>query len=125
VLAMGRGDMKGKTIEIGGPEQLSYNEIVDLLASTLQKRRLRFHVPSLLVWPNVMLMQKLLPKHPLNTEELRMLSIRIVAELDSVEKTFGFKPRTLAGNIDFVKSIGARDAWKTVLGFMPANMRDH
>lgn len=125
VLAMGRGDLKGKTVEIGGPEQLSYNEIVGLLASTLQKRRLRFHVPSLLVWPNVMLMQKLLPRPPLNTEELRMLSIRNVAELDTVEKEFGFKPRPVAGNIDFVNSIGAGDAWKTVLGFMPATMRDH
>jgi NADH dehydrogenase len=125
VLAMGRGDLKGKTVEIGGPEQLSYNEIVGLLASTLQKRRFRFHVPSQLVWPNVMLMQKLLPKPPLNTEELRMLSIRNVAELDTVEKVFGFKPRPVGDNIDFVKSIGVGDAWKTVLGFMPATMRDH
>jgi NADH dehydrogenase len=125
VSAMGRGDLKGKTVEIGGPEQLSYNEIIGLLASTLQKRRLRFHVPPLLVWPNVMLMQKLLPRPPLNTEELRMLSIRNVAELDTVEKEFGFKPRRVAGNIDFVKSIGAGDAWKTVLGFMPATLRDH
>jgi NADH dehydrogenase len=125
VLALGRGDLKGKTIEIGGPEQLSYNDIMDLLASTLQKRRLKIHVPSLLVWPKVMLMQKFLPKPPLNTEELRMLSIRNVAELDTVEQIFGFKPRSLEGNIEFVKSIGAGDAWKTVLGFRPSSMRDH
>ena len=125
VLALGRDDLQGKTVEIGGPEQLSYNEIMSLLSATLKKRRLRFHVPSLLVWPNVMLMQKFLPKPPLNTEELRMLSIRNVAELDTVEEVFGFKPRPVDGNIDFVKSIGYQDAWKTVLGFMPASMRDH
>ncbi|MDA0734453.1 MAG: NAD(P)H-binding protein [Chloroflexi bacterium] len=125
VLALGRDDLKGKTVEIGGPEQLSYNEIMALLADTLEKRRLRFHVPSLLVWPNVMLMQKFLPKPPLNTEELRMLSIRNVAELDTVEEVFGFKPRPVAGNIDFIKSIGSKDAWKTLLGFMPSSMRDH
>ena len=125
VLALGRGDLKGKTVEIGGPEQMSYNEVLGLLARTLHKRRLRIHVPAFLVWPNVMLMQKFLPKPPLNTEELRMLSIRNVAELDTVEEVFGFKPRPLAGNIDFVKSIGAKGAWQTVLGFMPASMRDH
>jgi len=124
-LALGRGDLKGKTVEIGGPERLSYNDILRLLAETLHKRRLWVHVPSPLVWPSVMLMQKVLPKPPLNTEELRMLSIRNVAELDTVEQVFGFKPRPVEGNIDFVKSIGPWDALKAVLGFMPASMRDH
>jgi len=29
------------------------------------------------------------------------------------------------GNIEFVNSIGFKDAWKSVLGFMPVSMRDH
>ena len=125
VLALDRDDLKGKTVEIGGPEQLSYNEIVGLIAHTLKKRRLRFHVPSFSVWPSAMLMQKILPKPPLNTEQLQMLSIRNVAEPGVVEEVFGFKPRPVEGNIEFVNSIGFKDAWKSVLGFMPASMRDH
>ncbi len=120
VLALGRSDLKDKTVEIGGPAQLSYNEIVTVLARALGKRRLRFHVPAWAIWPNVLLMQKLLPKPPLNTEELRMLSIRNVAELGEVEESFGFDPRPLEGNLDYLKDIKLGDAMKTLSGMAPA-----
>ena len=72
-----------------------------------------------------MLMQKTLPKPLLNTEQLQMLSIRNVAEPRVVEEVFGFNPRRVEGNIEFVDSIDFKDALKSVLGFMPASMRDH
>lgn len=125
VLALDRDDLKGRAIEIGGPEQLSYNEIITLVAQTLGKRRLRVHVHPALIWPGVALMQMFLPKPPINTEELRMLAIRNVAEVDAVEEVFGFEPRAIEGNIDFVKRISFWDALRTLLGFMPATLRDH
>jgi NADH dehydrogenase len=125
VLALDRDDLKGKTIEIGGPEQLSYNEVVGIVARTLGEWRLRFHIPVWLMRVNVAIMEKLLPRPPITTEELRMLPIRNVAELNTVEQTFGFTPRPLEGNIEFVKSIGFGDGLKISLGFMPAHIRDH
>jgi hypothetical protein len=65
-------------------------------------------------------MEKMVPRPPLNTEELRMLSIRNVAELSEVEESFGFIPRPVQGNVDYINNIGWRDAMKTVLGFAPA-----
>ena len=120
VLALGRSGLRDRIVEIGGPGQLSYNDIVGILARTLGKRRLKFHLPAWAVWPNVALMEKLLPKPPLNTEELRMLSIRNVAELSEVEESFGFLPRPLEGNVDYVKDIKWGDAVKTLSGFTPA-----
>lgn len=124
-LTLDRDDLKGKTIEIGGPEQLSYNEIVSLVARTMGKRRLRIHIPVSVMRLNVALMEILLPRPPITTEELRMLPIRNVAEVDTVDETFGFTPRSLGGNIDFVNSMGFGDALKVSLGFMPSQIRDH
>ena len=62
---------------------------------------------------------------PRAIEELRMLSIRNVAELETVEEVFGFDPRPIEGNIDFVKRISYWDAVRTLAGFMPARLRDH
>ena len=124
-LALDRDDLKGKTVEIGGPQQLSYNEVVGVVARTLGKRGLRFHLPVWFMWLNVMLMELMLPRPPITLEQLRMLPIRNVAELNSVEETFGFAPRPMEGNIDFVKTIGLRDALKISLGFMPSHIRDH
>jgi NADH dehydrogenase len=124
-LTLARDDLKGRTIEIGGPEQLSYNQIVGIVARTMNKSRLRFHIPVFLMRLNVALMELALPRSPITTEELRMLQIRNVAEAGVVEETFGFTPRPLEGNIDFVNSMSFSDALKITLGFMPSHIRDH
>jgi NADH dehydrogenase len=125
VSTLARDDLKGRTIEIGGPEQLSYNQIVDLAARTMGKRRLKMHIPVFLMRLNVSLMELMLPRPPITTEQLRMLQIRNVAEVSTVEETFGFTPRPLEGNIDFVNSMSLADAIKVTVGFMPSHIRDH
>ncbi len=123
--AVDRETLKGKTIEIGGPEQISYNDIVGAVSRTLGKRRVRAHVPVWLMWPMAAAAQKLLPRPPLTTDQLRMVSLRNVAERRAVEENFGFTPRSLEGNIDFVKSISWTDGLRMALGAMPSRIRDH
>src|SRR5918996_653981 len=124
-LTLAREDLNGRTIEIGGPEQLSYNQIVDLVARAMGKRRLKVHLPVFLMRLNVAMMELTLPRPPITTEQVRMLQIRNVAEVGTVEETFGFTPRPLGGNIDFVNSMSFADAIKVTLGFMPSHIRDH
>ena len=124
-LTLGRGDVRDRIVEVGGPEQLSYNELVRLIARTLGKFRLPVHLPAWMVWPNVWVMEKLLPKPPLNLEELRMISVRNVADERGVADAFGFQPRPMEGNIEYLKDISFGEGMKTMLGFMPARMRDH
>ncbi len=124
-LAVDREDMKGKTIEVGGPRQVSYNEIVATVARTIGKRRLRIHFPVWLVYGLAKAAQDLVPRAPVTTDQLRMLPIRNVAEPDVVERTFGFTPRVLEGNIDYVRSVGLRDGIDILTGYMPSRIRDH
>ena len=124
-LAVDRGDLKGKTVEIGGPDQLSYNELIAMIARTLGKRRLRFHVPVWMMYLATAIVQRLVARPPITTDELKMISIRNVAELGIVEETFGFTPRALEGNIEFVRSVGFWDGIKIAMGSMPAHLRDH
>jgi len=125
VLAVDREDLKGKTIEIGGPQQLSYNEIIGAVAQTLGKRRLYFHLPVWLMYLATSVVQRLQPRPLITTDQLRMLSLRNVAELGVVEQTFGFTPRPLEGNIDYVRSVGFWDGIKIAFGSMPNQIRDH
>ena len=74
---------------------------------------------------NVAAMQRVMRRPPITTEMLKMLRVRNVAEPGSVEETFGFTPRRLEGNIDFVRRITWRDALKINLGAPPAHIRDH
>jgi uncharacterized protein YbjT (DUF2867 family) len=125
VLAIGRDDLKGETIEIGGPYQVSYNDIVGIVARTLGVRRLRFHIPVFLMRLIVAVFQKIQPRPPVTTEQLRMLSIRSVADVNIVDTIFNFTPRSLESNIEYVKSVSFVDGVKIVAGFMPSRIRDH
>ena len=124
-LTLGRADLRNRVVEIGGPEQLSYNELLKLICDTLGKFRIPFHLPSWMMRPNVWLMERVLPKPPLTSEELRMISVRNVAETDAVAGFFGFNPRPVGGNLDYLKEISFSEGIKTMAGFMPASLRDH
>ena len=123
--AVERGELKGRVIEIGGPDHLSYNDIVNIIARTYQVRRLKLHVPLPIMRLVVKAMEKVLPRPPATTQQLRMVAIPNIAELDTVEQAFGFKPRPLEGNIEFIKGIKFLDGLRISLGFIPGRIRDH
>ena len=124
-LSLSRHDLRGHTLELGGPEQLSYNQIVDIISRTMGRHRLKVHVPTWMMRINVALMQLLMSRPPINSEMLKMLRVRNVAELGMVEQTFGFRPQPMEGNIGFVNEVGFGDAMKINMGAMPAHIRDH
>ena len=124
-LSLSRHDLQGHVLELGGPEQLSYNQIVGAVARTMGKRRLRLHVPMWIMRISVALMQVFMTRPPINSEMLNMMRVRNVAELGMVEQTFGFTPVSLESNIDFVNDLSLGDALKINLGSMPSHIRDH
>jgi len=115
----------GKVIEIGGPEHLTYEEIIDLIKETLQMNIVKIHVPLSVMRPLVRAMEALLPRPPVTSEQLKMLKLDNVTDLQSVKKNFGFVPKPIRGNIDYITRLSYMDALKINLGFMPAHIRDH
>ena len=93
----------GQTLEIGGPEHLTYDEILDIVKATLGKSRVKVHVPLALMRPLAQMMEWVLPKPPVTTEQLKMLALDNIAETDSVMKNFGIQPRRLADSLDYIK----------------------
>ncbi|MEE9201867.1 MAG: complex I NDUFA9 subunit family protein [Dehalococcoidia bacterium] len=93
----------GQTVEIGGPEHLGYEEIIDLIIRTLGKRRLKVHIPVPLMRPVVWLMERLLPQPPLTSQQLSMLGRDNITELDAVERWFGFRPTPLGQEIGYIR----------------------
>lgn len=124
-LSLSRHDLHGHTLELGGPEQLSYNQMVDIICRTMGRRRLKLHLPIWVMRINVLLMELFMSRPPINSEMLKMLRVRNVAEPGMVEQTFGFRPGLMEGNISFVNQVTLGDAIKINLGAMPTHIRDH
>ena len=111
------GNIRGnRIVEIGGPEQLSYNEIIRAVARVMGRRRLLVNVPLWKMRLPIALMEMLTPRAPINRAMLQLITLRNVAEPDSVERVFGFRPRTFAGNIDHVKAMTFGQALRANLG---------
>jgi uncharacterized protein YbjT (DUF2867 family) len=93
----------GKTLEVGGPEHLSYDEMLDIVKGALGKTRAKAHVPLALMRPVARVMEWVLPKPPVTREQLKMLALDNVTETDSVVSSFGVQPRRLADSLDYIK----------------------
>ena len=114
--SVGNSLVKGRTINLGGPHRLSYNDLLEEVALAMGRRPRLVHIPTALAWPAIALLQNVLPRPPVTTAQLRMLGIRNVAEGPDMEQAFGFTPKPLRGNIDYVNSVSFGDALRMTLG---------
>ena len=116
VLAVG-GNIRGsQTLDIGGPQRMSYIEIVRTVAAAMRRRRLRLNIPLWAIRAPVAALDILTPRAPINRAMLQLVTLRNVAEPDSVERVFGFRPRPLAGNIEHVNGMTFGEALRINLG---------
>src|SRR5579884_1453321 len=79
----------GQTYIVGGPEILTYNQILDLLMDTLNTYKLKVPGPRPFVWLGAALMQAILPRPPITTAALELFKFPNTTDIDSVEKQFG------------------------------------
>jgi len=78
--------------EIGGPEQLTYREIVETLASAMGRRMASVSIPMGFMKFSASVLQAVLPSPPVTVEQLDLLEQDNVCSPDSIEKAFGFRP---------------------------------
>lgn len=87
---------EGKTYDLGGPEQLTYDQILDRLMAHLGRKRPRVHVPAAVVVRLAGAMERLSREPDVTRGEIeQLLRGDNVCAPDSVEKHFGFRPQRL------------------------------
>jgi len=84
--------------EIGGPEHMTYEGIIDTIKQRLGVMRLKVHVPVLAMMPLAFLMERVLPRPPVTPEQLKMLRKHNITRRDAVPVAFGFSPLSFAEN---------------------------
>jgi NADH dehydrogenase len=87
---------------IGGPEHLSYDDIVLTVKSALGARRLLLHIPVRLMLPPVFVMEHVMPNPMVTLGQLRLLEKHNITRLDAVREAFGFDPERFADNADYL-----------------------
>jgi NADH dehydrogenase len=84
----------GRRHPVGGPEELTYDDQLDVIGAALGKERVRkTHIPLALMRAQASVLQ-LLPRPPLTPAALELFGSDNVAGIDSIPAGFGFQPRS-------------------------------
>lgn len=91
--------------DIGGPDHLSYEEIIDIIRRELGVRRLKVHLPVVAMVPAAAVMERVFPrKPPITRGQLRLLEKHNITRLDAVPADFGFRPLAFAENCGYLQN---------------------
>ena len=83
----------GHEYELGGPEVLTYTEIVKRVLKALHTRRTLIKVPVVVLRPAVVAMQTLLPNPPVSTTLLDLLAVPNVVKDNALISKFEIMPK--------------------------------
>ncbi|HUF06409.1 MAG TPA: complex I NDUFA9 subunit family protein [Candidatus Binatia bacterium] len=81
--------------ELGGPEHLTYRQIVDAVSAATGMRRLKVGVPIPLISAITAVTDRILPAFPVSHDQISSLQRPNATDLDAFERAFGVKPRPL------------------------------
>jgi NADH dehydrogenase len=115
----------GATYELGGPQYVSYADLMKLAGEAVGSRALLVKTPIPIMRIVVRAMGLVMKRPPATGEQFKMLELDSVAKLDSVKNAFGFEPISISGNLRYVKRMNLLDAIRINLGGMPRHIRDH
>ena len=86
----------GRVVDVGGPEQLEYLEILDILKSVLGRKRLNFFFPTAFMSLIMRIMEMVIKPAPLTRDQLVMMEMGNTGDVREMVKLFGVKPVSFA-----------------------------
>lgn len=92
-----------RTFELGGPEFLSFAQIVALIMPAAGVTRILVPTRQPFLRAGARLMARILPRPPLTAFWLDYLAANRTTELDSVPRTFGLQPARLEAHLDHLR----------------------
>jgi uncharacterized protein YbjT (DUF2867 family) len=107
----------GQIYALGGPDVLTYAEIVKRVLQTLRARRLTINVPVPLLRPVVKLMEIALPNPPVTTTLLNMLDVDNTVPDNALIDVFNITPRPFTPeNLSYMRKFSTVGSLKRLLG---------
>jgi NADH dehydrogenase len=94
-MASSKESASGRIFDIGGPEQLTYLEIVDIIKRTLNLKRGTLHIPLALARMAAYILERILKPAPLTRDQLKMMEAGSTCDQTVAEKEFGVRFSTL------------------------------
>ncbi|WP_034639105.1 complex I NDUFA9 subunit family protein [Desulfofalx alkaliphila] len=92
-----------KCIDLGGPEHLTYEQMLDTVMEITDSKKTKVPVPMVLARLAAAVMQRFMSDPPVTTGELALLSVNNTTDINAVKKHFGFEPLRLAEGLEYLR----------------------
>ena len=86
-----------QTIELGGADELTLNEVLAEIARCAGVRKPAVHIPMPFMFAGAAVMQKALKNPPVTVDQLRMLREGSTCDIGPMRRIFGIEPRGFKG----------------------------
>jgi uncharacterized protein YbjT (DUF2867 family) len=86
-----------QTIDLGGADELTLNEVLAEIARCAGVRKPAVHIPMPLMMAGATVAQKLLKNPPVTVDQLRMLLEGSTCDIERMKRIFSINPRGFAG----------------------------
>jgi len=114
-VALDRDDTIGSAYGLGGPAPLSLREITERILVAMRTQRMLVPVPVAALRPLVAIMQRLVPKPPVTTGLLDLLSIDNTVPDNHIKRIFGIDPIPFEPEeIGYVRGVTFRNAVRSM-----------
>jgi len=91
LLTLADPKIANRIFEIGGQEQMTYRELYLTLADVLNIKKPVVEIPVWLVWPIAYILEQLMEKPALTTQQLMMLQEDNICDIREMQEAFGLK----------------------------------
>jgi uncharacterized protein YbjT (DUF2867 family) len=89
----------GKSYNIAGKAPLTYNQVIDMVASALGKRVWKLHLPYMPIVRMLQFTERMSLRLPIKAEQVLRLNENKVFSYEEAQKDFGFSPRSFGEGI--------------------------
>jgi NADH dehydrogenase len=113
---------RNNTYELGGPEHLNLNDLVEIVAGSLGLRRKMIHMQPLstLRWLTVLL-EHLLPASPVSVYWIDYLATNRICALDTIPRFFNLLPSRMSQRLEYLRGRNwRREVWRASLRRRPS-----
>src|SRR5262249_51639710 len=86
-----------QTIELGGADELSLNQVLEEIARCAGARKPAVHIPMPLMFTGAFFAQTVLKNPPVTVDQLRMLREGSTCDIEPMQRMLGVTPRGFSG----------------------------
>ncbi len=95
----------GETYEVGGPEHLSFSQILDMVAQNIGKRRIYISLRPPYLRAVTGLLERFLASPPLTTAWMDYLTGNRITDLDTLPRVIGLRPARMEASLAYLHDV--------------------